>query len=289
MTDEHAFEMDKSIDPTQLPFELNERSSSVQLNSWQLAGSLDRPGGPSGSSGFEWQMLDLAQLWHALCAGTWRFQEVFDSDSRCYAVIEPARAAKARPLRDRCLDILGRLLTGQSHKEVAFDLEVARSTVASAAQQGLLTMGLKRQGSRAPMLLAMAANAALRPRRVPVLARCTRVGTDEGGSLLVSVERPDALLPAQLSLAEASVLRLLLSGATHAQIARQRATSCRTVANQLASTFRKLGVSGRGALTAHLISLASGFRDDQRDLALGSDGGPASKGFSQSSVRGACT
>jgi DNA-binding NarL/FixJ family response regulator len=57
----------------------------------------------------------------------------------------------------------------------------------------------------------------------------------------------------RLSRAEREVVELLLSGASNAEIARQRGTSARTVANQAASIFRKLGVGSRMEL-AHRLS-----------------------------------
>ena len=50
---------------------------------------------------------------------------------------------------------------------------------------------------------------------------------------------------ALLTSAESDVLSSLRSGLTNAQIANRRGVSVRTVANQLASLFRKLGVSSR--------------------------------------------
>jgi DNA-binding CsgD family transcriptional regulator len=50
--------------------------------------------------------------------------------------------------------------------------------------------------------------------------------------------------------AERSVLNDLLEGKTNAQIAALRMTSPRTVANQVASLFRKLSVRSRGELAA---------------------------------------
>ena len=57
---------------------------------------------------------------------------------------------------------------------------------------------------------------------------------------VVTVERPDRTLPKQLTRAEAEVVRSLVEGNTHEQIAVLRSASRRTVANQLASAFRKL-------------------------------------------------
>jgi DNA-binding CsgD family transcriptional regulator len=69
----------------------------------------------------------------------------------------------------------------------------------------------------------------------------------------VSVLRPDLSFPVPLSRAEAAVVRELVAGRSHAQISDSRATSPRTVANQLATVFKKFGVSGRGAIVHQLI------------------------------------
>jgi DNA-binding CsgD family transcriptional regulator len=54
--------------------------------------------------------------------------------------------------------------------------------------------------------------------------------------------------PPGLSAAEREVARAALEGRSNAEIAALRGTSVRTVANQLQSIFRKLGVSGRTEL-----------------------------------------
>ncbi|MGA9522244.1 MAG: helix-turn-helix transcriptional regulator [Myxococcaceae bacterium] len=57
-------------------------------------------------------------------------------------------------------------------------------------------------------------------------------------------------LPSELSAAEAEVVRGALAGLSNLQIAAQRGTATRTVANQLASVFRKMGVQSRHELHA---------------------------------------
>jgi DNA-binding NarL/FixJ family response regulator len=52
-------------------------------------------------------------------------------------------------------------------------------------------------------------------------------------------------LPASLSAAERIVALALLKGLSNAEIAKARKTSVRTVANQVASLFQKLGVRSR--------------------------------------------
>jgi DNA-binding CsgD family transcriptional regulator len=54
----------------------------------------------------------------------------------------------------------------------------------------------------------------------------------------------------ELTGAEADLLARLLQGASNRDIAAARGTSVRTVASQLASLYRKLGVRGRTELLA---------------------------------------
>jgi DNA-binding NarL/FixJ family response regulator len=57
-----------------------------------------------------------------------------------------------------------------------------------------------------------------------------------------------------LTESEREIVRAAGAGLSNAEIARQRRRSERTVANQLASAFRKLGVASRHALAARLTS-----------------------------------
>jgi DNA-binding NarL/FixJ family response regulator len=59
-------------------------------------------------------------------------------------------------------------------------------------------------------------------------------------------------VPKTLSSAERAVAEAVLRGCSHAEIARERGSSPRTVANQLAGAFRKLGVRSRAELAAKL-------------------------------------
>ena len=55
-----------------------------------------------------------------------------------------------------------------------------------------------------------------------------------------------------LSAAEREVAELVARGLSNAAIAKRRSTTARTVANQLAAIFRKLGVRSRAALVVAL-------------------------------------
>jgi DNA-binding NarL/FixJ family response regulator len=62
------------------------------------------------------------------------------------------------------------------------------------------------------------------------------------------------VLPSTLTSAERSVAAAVLRGCSHAEIARERGSSPRTVANQLAGAFRKLQVRSRAELAASLAA-----------------------------------
>jgi DNA-binding NarL/FixJ family response regulator len=83
--------------------------------------------------------------------------------------------------------------------------------------------------------------------------------------LLLRYSGPSWRLPQTLSAAERSVVLDLLGGASRCDIALSRGTSPRTVANQMASIFRKLRVSSRVELLAVL----------RPPVAVGAAGAPA--------------
>lgn len=78
-----------------------------------------------------------------------------------------------------------------------------------------------------------------------------RHGDDEIAVLSYSHDSPT--LPSCLSPAEREVVELALVGMTNEQIALQRGCSQRTIANQLASVFRKLGVRSRVELAVRCL------------------------------------
>jgi DNA-binding NarL/FixJ family response regulator len=83
-----------------------------------------------------------------------------------------------------------------------------------------------------------------------IRATCFRVGIDEFALISFDWVRrgddPDA--DARLSPSERAVAELASQGHSNAAIARMRSTSVRTVENQIASVYRKLGLDSRRGL-----------------------------------------
>jgi DNA-binding CsgD family transcriptional regulator len=78
---------------------------------------------------------------------------------------------------------------------------------------------------------------------------------DVGGERLVVVSSPATGegAPAELTAAEWEIATAALEGLSNAAIAARRGRSPRTVANQLASIYRKLRVASRAELAARLL------------------------------------
>ena len=75
-----------------------------------------------------------------------------------------------------------------------------------------------------------------------------------GGDSYALLEWPAvrARLPVQLTSCEREILALVVAGLGNAEIARHRGRSVRTIAHQVDSIFRRLGVSSRLQLYALL-------------------------------------
>lgn len=191
----------------------------------------------------------LAMLWNGLTSGCTRV--VSERSDRTHHYLELAPSLST-PLPPRHLARWLRLLLGTSAKVIAADGECAGSTVASSATYCLQCLGLVCTPCEAPMLLVMMAHASAR------FATSGFFGSERSHSpLLIRVRRPDLLLTSLMSPGELEVLQLRVDGLSHREIAAARSTAVRTIANQLASAYRKLGVSGRPELLAVLVKHAS--------------------------------
>lgn len=70
--------------------------------------------------------------------------------------------------------------------------------------------------------------------------------------MVIDLPVDDLELPDSLTSAEQDVVRLVAQGLSNSDIGKARGRSARTIANQLAAIYRKLGVTGRTELLARL-------------------------------------
>lgn len=127
-------------------------------------------------------------------------------------------------LTERESQVIEYLARGHSCKYVAIELGIAASTVATHVRCSLRKLGLRH---RIELILHLSPDAGVR-------------------------HADDALTPA-----ERAVLEMIVEACSNAEIARRRRTSVRTVANQVASIFRKHGVASRGELITLLARRSS--------------------------------
>ncbi len=195
--------------------------------------------------------LALDHLWMLFMSGVYRLDEYRFSDTECEIRIRypdpnerlPTLSAKSRPIFER-------VLLGESQNSVAIDLGLSSSSVAGACKQALSGIAVEHRSRCTPVVLIIAAHAA-HGFRFPDARTCSdRAGI---GSLTLRLARPDLVLPAVLSPREQDIVRRLVGGWSTSSLAAERPTSKRTIANQLASIFQKLGVSGRGELLARVV------------------------------------
>lgn len=207
----------------------------------------------------------LSALWTELVSGSCKVEETEFTPQTCAIVVtrghRPARGEKA-PLPARDIEILERSLIEGVRKSVAVDFGLCPSSIAEILRRCFVFMGLSCWPSRIPLLLVMAAYA----RRTSESQRAAKLVLTQNQQFLrqtIRVARPDNELSNWLSPAEYAVTRLLIEGKSYEQMAVLRQTSKRTVANQLAAAFHRLGISGR----AELLCLLA-----QRKLANGQTG-----------------
>jgi DNA-binding NarL/FixJ family response regulator len=141
----------------------------------------------------------------------------FDARAAPAALLE--RATK-RALTPREKEVLALVARGWSNKAIAMELGLGISTVSVYLTHAAAKLGVR---SRVAMIRALAD------------------------------QRADLALPSTLSATERCVVSEVLGGKSNAEIAQARGTSTRTVANQIANAFRKLGVRSRGELAAQLL------------------------------------
>jgi DNA-binding CsgD family transcriptional regulator len=192
-------------------------------------------------------------LWDALTSGEHRIVEAFFDEHSSRFLLCRNDQRERLGLSSRQRRIFRRVLLEADRKVVAAELGLADSTVHAILKQCLQYIGLSCAPGQVPPLLLLAARAGTDAS--PSGGRWTRARVRGRSELSVaSAPRPEVVLRSLLSDAQYEVLRHLLEGKSYAQIARLRRTAVRTVANQVAASFRLLDVSGRSHLLRQLVN-----------------------------------
>jgi DNA-binding CsgD family transcriptional regulator len=200
------------------------------------------------------QTIELAQCWQEFTSGRRQIVDSAFSDDHYFLLVTRAvkPAVARRGIRARNFQVLNQVLLTPSRKQLAAQLGLSASSIAALSKQCLNSIGLSCTPCYAPPLLIMAAGAA----RAQAFGATGAAGERRVLAPhfeLVCTPRPERKFAHAFSRAEFDVVQRLLEGASYATIARCRQTSTRTVANQVASVFRRLGVSGRPELAQRLL------------------------------------
>jgi DNA-binding NarL/FixJ family response regulator len=190
-----------------------------------------------------WHAIDAGDAWNCVLRGEWVVTEQSTTASERAIVACPATPA----LRAGTLDAVEvgaatRRARGEAIKAIAIDLGcrdgVVHRLLASA-------MNKLKANHLADLVVWL-------KERPPRGLTASRIGSVVGELLLFTCPTPFSPLPACLTGAERAIVVELIAGSSQRSIARARGTSMRTVANQVASIFRKLDVGSRAELFSAL-------------------------------------
>lgn len=191
--------------------------------------------------------IPLKEIWSGLGCGRFMVLGFADSDTHHTLLLRVHQRDETRPPVN--FDVFERALNG-GRQSVPSNLERSMSSVAYRLDLCLGSVGLTRL-SQTPLILVIAFYAAKTNSTA-----AARVEHADSTLLRVSLPRSDAALSHLLPPSESVVVRMLITGASYAEIAQHRGTSIRTVANQVSAAFRRLKVSGRMELLALLARQA---------------------------------
>src|SRR6478736_1827198 len=201
------------------------------------------------------EAIDLGVVWDELIDGRLRIVRALHSSERCYAAL---LTCQQPAIRNDAATILRRVLRGESQKIVASSMGVSVPNIAQTCGDALAAISIGRGVLRAPLLLVVAAHASA--------TNMSITGRIDGASetlKLVSAGFP-TLFRSSLSPAEAEVTHLLLTGRDQATVARLGHKSPRTIANQVASAFRKVGISGMSEFRS--LSIRQQYAANENEL-----------------------
>lgn len=192
----------------------------------------------------------LERWWRDLIEGRADLADGFSTDTEAFLALGPPVLHRCA-LSARHTEVLVRTMLGERSKVLAIEFDVSASTVAGLLKRSVQLLGWKDRPSALPVgLLALADSAQGHLR--PGLRLYT--GTLPDGSPCRVLRTPLAPLSGMLSRAVREVVRLHVAGKSYVEIAAHRATSTRTVANQLSTAFRILRVSGRNELRHYVTA-----------------------------------
>lgn len=175
--------------------------------------------------------------WTALVEGRWSLVDVFERGGQRFVVAHPNLPDVVDPRHLSPLEraVFSGLTRGLSNKALCYELGLAEGTIAGYVRSLRGKLG---EAARAAPLAGA--------------ARAVDLGLPAVELVALVCDAPGREAFSGLSSAERAVILEVIAGRSNAAVAARRQVSARTVANQLASAYRKLGVSSRRDLLARL-------------------------------------
>lgn len=186
--------------------------------------------------------------WSALVGGRWSLVDHVESDGKrlFLALANPPSSPDPRALTERERTVASYLVMGHSNKLIAYTLGISEATAAARTSTIFRKLGVRTRVELVARHLALSA------------ARFTELRAEE---LSLMVGRAGAPKPLEaLTAAEQAVAAMVARGMSNVAIARARSSSPRTVANQLARIYDKLGIASRAELTVRYASTTPGTK-----------------------------
>jgi DNA-binding CsgD family transcriptional regulator len=188
----------------------------------------------------------LAEIWRALVRGGLRIEDYFHDDDRYgLRLVTASEPSSGFSVRESTL--VKRYFDAGAEKVIGLEDGVSASSIAGRLRHALGRIGLSCVPSRMPLLLWLAAFAAAGNPMPGVEGESA-----DGAHHVVRLHSPRRWLAERLSPSETEVVLLRIQGATQSEIATARRRSAQTIANQIASVYRHLGVASRCELFALL-------------------------------------
>lgn len=185
----------------------------------------------------------------SLLNGDWAILDVSRVDAQLRILLKSGGAQ----VSGREHEILTAVMFGEADRDISRRMGISRQCVCGHLGNGLVKLGTE---SRFAALQVWRALTEIGKGRA---GRAVVGEVDYGGEKLLSIRcdippRPE--IEVRLSSAEHHVAWLVCDGLSNREIAMERGTAERTVANQIASIFHKLGVCRRFDVAQFLLGLA---------------------------------
>jgi DNA-binding NarL/FixJ family response regulator len=160
---------------------------------------------------------DALALWPSMVSGRWTLVERAKHVEALENIPRRPPFADLAPIERACVELVRR---GHGNKQIAYALGLSTGTVGSALSRAMRKLGVR-----------------------------TRVELISLGDV-ICLDTVARVLGPRATRAEIAVAALATTGLSNREIANQRRVSVRTVANQLASVFERVGVGSRAELAA---------------------------------------